>query len=169
MRAPSALSLAANWSHSAPDAAASACSSRAQRSGSIQGLIRYVTAKCRGWPMRTWALDVRLVISAVPLALQSPVSCPSPCSFRRDWRGRRARPGMVEIAQDLLEAVEHPIEIVARNDEGRREANHGGVRLLGQHALRQQPFAGLARSRNARIELDARPQEIGRASCRERV
>src|SRR5260370_2019733 len=63
-----------------------------------------------------------------------------------------------DLVQDLLEAVERPIEIRARDDEGWGEPHDRLVRLLRQHALFQQTLAGLARARDGRIDFGAGPE-----------
>src|SRR5262249_38100423 len=64
----------------------------------------------------------------------------------------------VELAQDVLEAIERPVEIGARDDERRPQANDRLVRLLRQTAFRQQPLARLARAGDGGIDLGAHPQ-----------
>src|SRR3979490_1243354 len=72
---------------------------------------------------------------------------------------RRARPPRaVELAQDLLEAIERPVEILRRDDQRRRQPNDRVMGLLRQHALRPQSLASLARTRNTGINLGADPQ-----------
>src|SRR5439155_20538511 len=63
-----------------------------------------------------------------------------------------------QFVQNRLEAIERPVEIRARDDEGRSQPHHGLVRLLRQHALFQQTLAGLARAREGRTDLGAGPQ-----------
>ena len=48
-----------------------------------------------------------------------------------------------QLADRLLDTVESPVEIFLADDERRRQPDHVPVRLLGQHAVRGEPFAHL--------------------------
>src|SRR5262249_3346434 len=89
----------------------------------------------------------------------SEVAAPSAISHSfTDSRRTRAPARAVELGQHLLEAIERPVEIRACDDERRRQADDRLVRLLRQHAFRQQPLARLARARDVGVDLGADPQ-----------
>src|SRR5262245_49026189 len=75
------------------------------------------------------------------------------------YSGCLARPVCaVDFVQHFLEAVERPVEIVARDDQGRSEADDRTMGVLREHALCGQSLADFARARDSRIDLGARPQ-----------
>src|SRR5690348_43170 len=73
--------------------------------------------------------------------------------------GLRMR-GALDGVNGFGDAVESPVEILAGDDEGRREAHDRLMRLLGEHARLRQPLADGARIGIARLDIDAGQQAL---------
>src|SRR6516165_845741 len=91
------------------------------------------------------------------------------CAAAADAKSRHARarrrqriPTSCRAPQTLAQFPEYsahfsdrPIDLLLRNDEGRREAYNGAVRVLGKQPSREQSIDHRARGRAPRIDLDA--------------
>lgn len=63
-----------------------------------------------------------------------------------------------DVVDHLFEAVQGPVEIGARDNERRRQANDRVVGFLREHALAEQALAHVAAAREARVDLGTCPQ-----------
>ena len=70
----------------------------------------------------------------------------------------RLPPRPLQIADDLRESIERPVEVVSRDDKRRRQSNDRVVCFLRENAFRQQAFAGVACGCMARIDFGGCPQ-----------
>jgi 4-hydroxybenzoate polyprenyltransferase len=72
-------------------------------------------------------------------------------------RGSAAR---LERGQRRGQRGDCQVDVLALDDQRRRESDHGAVRVLAQHAAREQAVADLARAGEGRIDLDADEQAL---------
>lgn len=76
----------------------------------------------------------------------------APAIEPRESGSSSQQPDVVERAADAFHGV---IELCAADDERRRKAQHGGVRVFGQDTVPQHRFAHAARAHYGSIEFDA--------------
>jgi len=65
---------------------------------------------------------------------------------------------LAKFANDLLEAIQRVIEILARNDERRRQTNNRMMRRVRQHAFQEKTLANLTGARKPGVKVGSRPQ-----------
>src|SRR6185312_1649587 len=87
-------------------------------------------------------------------------SCRSMMSSRSSMSGGLRMRGALDGVNGFGDAVEGPVEVLAGNDEGRRQAHDRLVRLLREHARSEEPLANGARIGIARLDIDAGQQPL---------
>src|SRR5512146_504795 len=87
-------------------------------------------------------------------------SCRSMMSSVSSMSGGLRMWGALDGVNGFGNAVEGPVEVLARDDKGRRAAHDGLMRLLREHARGEEKLADGARIGIARLDIDAGQQAL---------